>query len=336
MQACSRTALRKQLDHLSQLGLVIKSAFELEFSLLEAKSLKSVLNHATPLCDVENLLFEIMEACAASGVQLSNYLLEDTSGQFEFNLQPTEGIQACDDVLVVKQAIKDVSASKGYLASFMTKPCQEVVSNSFHLNLSLWTRTHAGELTNAFLDSQAEEGMSNLFRNFLAGLLKHAKALTALMCPTSNCYRRMHVNMCPHTSDWNFEDRYVTFRVKGCPGSPFLENRLPSSACNVYLATAATLAAGLDGIKNKSVLPEPSKVMHLKSPMEDWQTRKHDDKRLLPYTLEEALQELQGDQALKEALGEELVEWFVQCKRSHELPTADDWETERKLYLHTV
>lgn len=172
-------------------------------------------------------------------------------------------------------------------------------------------------------------------RHWIAGLLKHLKALTAICCPTVNCYRRLHIIPTPNRVDWGYDDRLATVRVKadGGPSGTYIENRLPASAANPYLVLAATVAAGVDGLVNRLECPPARRVDNAKGD--------GGNESVLPNTLPEALAALEEDSVVVEALGKEFVTWFVRVKRELEVDRLQDTaknaiEAEQNMYLTTI
>ena len=345
MQACPRYALRKQLNTLQELGFHLMSAFELEFTLFKA----GTLDLASPIrngaltqthAKFEDYLYTVESALAKADVDIKDLRIEGGYGKFELVLVPRFGVKMSDGVFLAREVLKEVGRSMGYAASFMTIPTAKVSAQSAHLNLSLWTQTSDGERENAFYDANDPHKMSNVFRHFLAGLIKHGKALCAFWCPTVNCYRRLKQFKSEAKLDWDYDNRKTTFRVKNDGKlSTYLECRKPSSACNPYLVTAATLVAGIDGIRNQTPLPEACEDLF--DPTKERKSRE-EVKDPLPESLEEALDELQKDEVLKEGLGEELLRWFVDLKRQKEVvPTSslDDeakYDLERDMYFKII
>ena len=346
MEACPRFALRKQLDKLNEINLELMSAFEIEFVLLEKDTLKPVFKRKDLGISIihakfEDYLYTIETYCRKAGLDLSALRVEHGEGQFELVMEPEFGIKGADNATAIKQAIKEISNSMGYLATFMPQ-LRDLSSSGFHLNFSMWRSDPNGKRINAFYDADDADNMSSLMKHFIAGLMKHAKALLAFCCPTFNCYKRLHTFITPHKINWSLDTRLVTFRVKSDDEkSTYIENRVPSSACNPYLATAATLAAGLDGVIKKLSLPDKSDekidaltfLNKLPNP---------NDENIFPYTLEEALNELEKDEVLKESLGKELVSWFIQLKQKSEvdklniLNSEELWKKEYEMYLDLI
>ena len=339
MQACPRYALRKQLNTLQELGFHLMSAFELEYCLLDAETHEAVIpckNTSLTLthAEVEEYLYSVTQSCADANIDISDIRVEAGMSEFELVLAPKYGIDTSDDVFVARELIREVSSAFNFLATFMSSPSDHMNTQSAHLNLSLWTQTSDGERKNAFYDANDPHKMSNVFRHFLAGLIKHGKALCAFWCPTVNCYRRLKKFKCTPKSDWDYDNRKTTFRVKNDGKlSTYLECRKPSSACNPYLVTAATLVAGIDGIRNQTPLPEACEDLF--DPTRERKSRE-EVKDPLPESLEEALDELQKDEVLKEGLGEELLRWFVDLKRQKEINKIKSFEDEINFYLQAL
>ena len=343
MEACPRFGLRKQLDKLNEINLELMSTFEIEFVLLEKDTLKPVFKRKDLGISIihakfEDYLYTIETYCRKAGLDLSALRVEHGEGQFELVMEPEFGIKGADNATAIKQAIKEISNSMGYLATFMPQ-LRDLSSSGFHLNFSLWRSDSNGKRINAFYDADDADNMSSLMKHFIAGLMKHANALLAFCCPTFNCYKRLHTFITPHKINWSLDTRLVTFRVKSDDEkSTYIENRVPSSACNPYLATAATIAAGLDGVIHKLPLPDKYSIPSIFSD----KTIYPNDENIFPYSLEEALNELEKDEVLKESLGKELVSWFIQLKQKSEvdklkmLDSEELWKKEYEFYLELI
>lgn len=347
MQASPRIVLRRQLDKLKDLGYELMSAFEIEFTLLNPDTFEPVFpqkyaaltqTHAT----FEDYFYTIERNCEKAGVDIKDLRIECGRGKFELVMATKYGVETCDDVFVTKELVKEISESRGYLATFMSYAFEGLSTQGSHLNLSLWKNSIDGQLINAFYDESGPETLTNVFRHFLAGLIYHGKALCAFWCPTVNCYRRMNIFKVLPRFDWDIDNRKSTFRVKNdVTKSPYLECRKLSSACNPYLATAAILVAGIDGIRKQIPLPERNAELFV--PGKERQTREENLKGdTMPQSLDEALDELEKNEVLKEGLGEELVRWFVDLKREMEilvtssLTDQEKWKKERELYLRFI
>ena len=187
---------------------------------------------------------------------------------------------------------------------------QDHCGNGAHFNCSVWD---ASGTTNLFADPGRPDGFSDFGRHWVAGLLKNADAMTALVCPTVNCYRRLHGPWAPKRFAWGVDDRHATFRVKnmGDPALTWVENRVPSGLANPYLALAANIAAGLDGVLNRLEPPPPGGLEGGPRVLAD---------------LEDSLKALEASSVMREALGPDFVEYFCCLKREGEikqLPKSD-------------
>ena len=304
---CPRTQARRQLEKLKELGLNILAATEVEFIVSKLEDVKKRLFDG---CDAfsfkifsehETFFYDLDAKLVKSGLDIETMQIEYAPGQLEFVMNPTKGIESADQVFRMKAALKETFREYGYAPTFMTKPFADGVCSGFHFNHSLW-REDTGE--NAMQHEKGKNKLSDTGRHWLAGLLKHAPALTALCCPTPNCYRRLHHPWAPCTANWGIDDRMATVRVKNStPSRTYFESRLPSSASNPYLVLAGHIAAGIDGIVNKLECP-PAREENLPD---------------LPHSLEEALQDLEADTVMTEALGEEFMSWFPRMKRTFEI-----------------
>lgn len=231
----------------------------------------------------------------------------NVSGQFEYVLNEQPGILGADHAFICKNGMKEMAAQHGMLANFMCRPWSDRW-NIHHFNHSLWSEDLK---TNEFYDAEHKNCFSEVAEHWLAGLCKHGRAITALCSPTTNGYRLMKdMAMYPQKSDWGLDNRDVAFRVKNHSHDGFLvENRIPA-ACNPYLVLAATVAAGLDGIKNK--LPLPKEM----DPAAE----------SIPITLEEALTALQEDSVIVDALGPDLIRWFIESKQQIDLKIMSEFD----------
>lgn len=317
---CARTVAIKQLERLQQHGYSLLSGVELEFMLLHQDSLRPVYSgadfystltlskHTDFFCQLEQSLHE-------AGINVNDIHVEPAHGQFEINYEPTWGILGADWPFVIRSALKEQASQAGLVANFMSRPWPKNpetslhCGNGAHFNHSLWSLDGA---KNLFHDEGQPDQISQLARHWVAGLVKHTPALTALLCPTVNCYRRMYGPWAPSVPSWGVDDRYSTYRVKNFGRSAtYVENRVPSGLVNPYLALAACVCAGLDGIVNRLEAPPQ---------------RQGGELQRVPATLQESLQALETDQVMRRGLGEAFVEWYCALKRQGEilmLPQSD-------------
>ncbi len=256
-----RTMLKAQLARLAEHGLTAFAATELEFILFRTsyeEAWNSAYRNLVPAnqynCDysmlgtarVEPVIRNIRNAMEAAGIQVENSKGECNLGQHEINFRYGEALDAADGHVIYKEAAKEIAAQAGHALTFMAK-FNEREGNSCHTHLSL--RDAAGKAV--FLDDDGH-GPSKLFRQFLAGLLAHAQELAFFFAPNINSYKRYAAgSFAPTAIAWGMDNRTCAFRVLGHGKSLRVENRLPGGDVNPYLALAAMIAAGLDGIERE-------------------------------------------------------------------------------------
>ena len=350
LDACPRYVARRQLDHLKQLGYQLFSGFEAEFYITDATGKPVYEGHElftnSTFSEFEPFLYSMDEQMADAGVDVATMHTEYGDGQFEMALAPKYGIESADQLFLLKQAVKEMSKQhQGWLATFMTKPFLEKSANGLHFSHSLWTIPASDEKTqNVFHDPSAEDGLSTIGRQWIAGLMRHGRGLMALCSPTVNCYRRLGTTWTPNVYSWDIGIKSVWICVKtGSPKATYFENRLPAGAANPYLVLAATVAAGIDGIVNKLECPRP-KIRSSAMTANPTQTTKADSVDLLPDNLSESLDALENDKVLCEALSSEFVEWFVSSKRANEIAQLTKvtesnqmvFELEREMYFKVL
>lgn len=233
------------------------------------------------------------------GVFAGNH--EFSPGQYEINIWHGEALDACDRILMLKAGVKDVVARLGQAATFAGKPWGDEGGSGFHLHISL-TDTDG---TNLMHDDGGD--MSTLAKQMIAGIVTHARALTAICNPTINAFKRLGPDtLAPARGNWGFDNRSAMLRIPPERGQGTrLEMRLGDGAANAYLLTAALLAASLDGIQRALEVPDPS-VGYA-----------YDDERfdLLPLSLGDALDALRADTILTDIIGGELINVFEVMKR---------------------
>jgi glutamine synthetase len=313
-----RYVVRRLLERLATAGYTLRSGFEYELYLTDAATRSPVFAGIQIFWSLRNdfdpvFMTGLLDALRSAGIDVITSNAEYGPGQMEVNFAPALDVSAADQAFTFKNAVKEIAArgaeGRRYLASFMTKPYSDESASGGHFHHSLLDP--AG--SNAFHDADGENGLSDLARHWIAGQLEHAAALTALGAPTINCAKRYKLwSFAPMNATWGYEDRTVAVRVKGSRGeSTHLENRTPCAASNPYLVMAGILAAGLDGMERKLEPPPPTReVAYLdeKAPR-------------LPAKLQDALEALEKDQALRSYLGEEFIKLFLAVKR-FEIATA--------------
>ena len=317
-EACPRYVARRQLDRLTSLGYQLYSGFEAKFIVCDSTGNRPIFSTfdvllSKRLAEYEEFNYSMDKKMVAAGIDVSTFQMEYDAGQFELVMAPKFGIEAADQMFKFKGAVKEMfQQHEGWRATFMTKPFSDSLGSALHYSHSLWSvrsndADDAEVNRNALYDPDTERGLSDVGHHWLAGLIRHGRALTALCSPTINCYRRLHEELAPFHGDWGVDDRSAMIRAKtGNLKATYFESRLPSGSCNPYIGMAATVAAGLDGIVNKLECPAPR--VSVSSPSA-WSEK-------LPESLSEALEALETDDVIRSALGDEFIRWFVQAKQS--------------------
>ncbi|KAA0547849.1 type I glutamate--ammonia ligase [Bacillus sp. BGMRC 2118] len=256
----------------------------------------------------ENCRRDIVLELEEMGFEIEASHHEVAPGQHEIDFKYANALKACDDIQTFKLVVKTIARKHGLHATFMPKPLFGVNGSGMHANLSLFKGKE-----NAFFDTNGELQLSDTARHFIAGILKHAPAFTAVTNPTVNSYKRLVPGYeAPCYVAWSARNRSPLIRIPSSRGlSTRVEVRSPDPAANPYLAMAVLLAAGLDGIKNKLNAPKPvDRNIYVMNKAERLENGIVD----LPATLAQALDQLKSDEVIKGALGEHLLEHFIEAK----------------------
>jgi glutamine synthetase len=314
-----RSVLRSQLERAREAGYVPMAGSELEFFIFRetyesarAKGFEKLETFGSYVEDYhilsatrsEPLVGEIRRALEASGIPVEFSKGEWGPGQHEINLEFCEFLEMADRHVLYKHAAKEIAAAQGLAITFMAKWDAAQAGSSMHLHASLWD---LGERRNLFSgDGEAIPGTrarpSELFRYWLGGLLHHARALTLFFAPNVNSYKRFVAGtFAPTALGWSYDNRTAGFRVVGHGQSLRAECRIPGADANPYLAYAATLAAGLDGVKRKIEPPPPARGNLYKA----------EGVPRIPQTLAEAIREAEQSEMLREALGSHVLEHYL-------------------------
>ncbi|MFK3959230.1 type I glutamate--ammonia ligase [Guptibacillus hwajinpoensis] len=256
----------------------------------------------------ENCRRDIVLELEDMGFEIEASHHEVAPGQHEIDFKYADALTTCDNIQTFKLAVKTIARQHGLHATFMPKPLFGVNGSGMHANMSLFK-----DGVNAFYEPKDEIGLSETARQFIAGTMKHAEAFTAITNPTINSYKRLVPGYeAPCYVAWSLRNRSPLIRVPASRGiSTRIEVRSVDPSANPYLAMAALLAAGLDGIKNKMTPPAPTErniyVM-------DKQERVEEGITDLPATLHDALELLKKDEVMMKALGEHAAEHFIEAK----------------------
>jgi glutamine synthetase len=232
---------------------------------------------------------------------------EDAPSQHEIDLRHTDALSMADTVMTARLIVKEIAQERGVHATFMPKPLAGVQGSGMHTHFSLFRDDE-----NAFYDESDEHGLSTVAKGFIAGVLTHAREMTAVTNQWVNSYKRLVVGYeAPVHVAWARNNRSAIVNVpnpkKGRTDSTRIEYRAPDPSCNPYLAFAVVLAAGLRGIEQGYELPP-----------ETGENRKAVGIESLPGSLAEAVDLMEGSELMADALGSHVFEWFLRNKR-------DEW-----------
>ncbi|OEG00168.1 type I glutamate--ammonia ligase [Vulcanibacillus modesticaldus] len=257
----------------------------------------------------ENCRRDIVMTLDSMGFEVEASHHEVAPGQHEIDFKYANAVRTADNIQTFKLVVKTIARKYNLHATFMPKPLFGVNGSGMHTHLSLFKGKE-----NAFYDPNDPLGLSETAKYFTAGILKHARALTAITNPTINSYKRLVPGFeAPVYVAWSPKNRSPLIRVPASRGlSTRIEVRHPDPSSNPYLALAVLLKAGLDGIKTKAELPAPiDRNIYIM----DEEERKNKGIVDLPANLREAIQELLQDEVILSALGEHAVENFVEAKK---------------------
>jgi len=279
---------------------------------------------------------ELMDALSTMGLQIEMGHHEVALGQHEIDFRYTDALEAADNILTLKYTVKAIAAKHGLIASFMPKPIFGINGSGMHCHQSLFDE----EGNNLFYNANDEFHLSEIAYGYIAGQLNHARALSAVVAPTINSYKRLVPGYeAPVYVGWAQTNRSALIRIpRYMPGrdkAVRAELRFPDPTANPYLAISVMLAAGLDGIDNQVSCPAPLNNVNVY----DLTPEERDAREIasLPGSLAEAMRELEKDTVLKDALGLEIYNAFERAKWAEideHRTRVTDWEIKR--YLETA
>jgi glutamine synthetase len=344
----TRHLLLQQTARLAARGWVMNAGLEPEFILLARRpdgrlgpaDTSDVLDK--PCYDYKGLsrsrvfLEKLVSALIQVGIDVYQIDHEDANGQFEINFTYSDALTSSDRLIYFRMAASEIAHELGAICTFMPKPFSNRTGSGMHMHISLADKN---EGRNLFMN-QADPrglGLSQLAYHFLGGLLAHASALAALCAPSVNSYKRLVVGRSLSGATWapafiSYGDNNRTSMVR----VPFgrIELRLTDSCANPYLASAAVIAAGLDGIDRELEPGEPHNFNHYTATPEELQAR---GIQVLPQSLHEALLALEADPLFAETLGREFIGEFLRLKQMEWVEYqrhVSDWEVSRYLEFY--
>jgi glutamine synthetase len=336
-----RHVLKTALEDCAKLGLIYNVGPELEFFLFKTDAEGKPApdpNDAAGYFDVStdmasHIRRHMVRALESFGIEVEALHHEVAVGQHEIDFKYGPALQTADHAVTFRMALKAVAQQHGLYATFMPKPLSGVNGSGMHVHQSF---SDAVTGRNLFYDADDPYGLSPMARQFIAGLLSHAKGMIAILAPLVNSYKRLVPGYeAPVYLSWGRTNRSALVRVPRISArraqATRVELRCPDPACNPYLDFAVMLRAGLDGIKHKMALPEAAEedLYHVDPRARQLET--------LPGSLADALAELQRDDVIVDALGPHVLERFVEAKtlewESYRLAVSQ-WELERYLPIY--
>jgi len=315
---CPRVTLKRVIEEAREMGFSMNVGPEAEFFLFKtAEDGTPTLNtndqagyfDLSPVDRGEQARRDMVLALKNMGFEIEASHHEVAPGQHEIDFKYADALKTADNIVTFKFVVRIIAQQHGLHATFMPKPILGINGSGMHMNQSLFR----GE-ENAFYDPNGERQLSETAYYYLGGLIKHAKAVSAVVSPTVNSYKRLVPGYeAPVYIAWSCRNRSPLIRVPERRGiGTRLELRNPDPSCNPYLAIAVMLKAGLDGIKNKIEPPPPvdTNIYELSE-----EIRKQQGIDSLPENLYEAIKELSKDEVIREALGEHIFKRFMEAKR---------------------
>ncbi len=350
--ACPRQVLKRAIARLAERGWHMRTGIEPEFFLLRVHDGRLAAADAQdrldkPSYDLKTLsrqadfLHALQDALTHAGMDVLQIDHEDAQGQYEVNFGFDEALASADHLMLFKLAAHALAEARGMFLSMMPKPFADQPGSGMHFHVSLWSGWNPKRPDNAqcvFVPHRSDgsadldKQLSPLGRHFVAGVLAHSAALSALAAPTVNSYKRLRVG--PSRSGTSWAPAHVaqgpnnrTAALRTLHGR--FEWRVPDASANPYLATAALIAAGLDGIDRKlEPPPDCSDDLFELSAAQ----RRERDIAALPRSLDDALDALAADELICSTLGETLTRQFLAIKRDEVLAyeqQISDWELQR-------
>jgi glutamine synthetase len=318
-----RAILKKQVARLEAMGMKAFMATELEFFLFDQSyeqaqasgyrnlPLASAYNedyHIFQTTKEEGVMRAIRKGLQGAGIPVENSKGEASAGQEEINVRYADVLTMADRHAIIKNGCKEIAWSQGKAITFLAKWNDKAAGSSAHVHQSLWS---ADGKTPLFFDEKADHGMAPLMQHYIAGLLAHASEITYFLAPYINSYKRFVAGtFAPTKAVWSTDNRTAGYRLCGADSKAIrIECRVGGSDLNPYLAFAALLAAGIDGIENKMAL-EPAFVG------DAYGAR---DVREVPRTLRQATVAMSQSKMLRGAFGDEVIDHYTR---------AGEWEQE--------
>ncbi|WP_406655582.1 type I glutamate--ammonia ligase [Methanolobus sp. ZRKC2] len=314
-----RYVLKKAIAKAAEMGFTMNTGPELEFFLFELDEKGHPTTNLTdkggyfdfaPLDKAQDVRRAIDFALEEMGFKLEASHHEVAPSQHEINFRFGDVLTTCDNIVTFKYVVKSIAAHMGYYATFMPKPLFGVNGSGMHSNQSLMSN---GE--NAFYDESTPDQLSTTAKQYIAGILAHIREFAAITNSTVNSYKRLVPGYeAPIYCTWSASNRSSLIRIPASRGlGTRVELRCPDPACNPYLAFAAMLSSGLDGIQNEMEAPAPTNVNIFNLTEEDRAERGIES---LPGNLKEAIDLMAGSEFIKEVVGDHVFENYLKAKNA--------------------
>ena len=322
-QADPRAVLRQALDRAAQMGFGYNITPEIEFFLLKPHADGSLLPPVphdlagyfdAPSDLASGLRRQMANALTNFGIQVESMHHEVATGQHEINFRYADALTTADSAVTLRVALKIIAQQNGLYCTFLPKPIRGINGSGMHVHQSLFFLANG---KNAFADPGDPHGLSKIAHQFIAGQLAHARGMCAVLAPLVNSYKRLTSGYeAPVHISWARTNQSALIRVPRASkaASTRLELRCPDPSCNPYLAFAVMLAAGLDGIRKDLPVP-PATEENIFNGAAALDIRRRSPLGLLPGSLNQALDALEADEVVREALGAHIFDRFVNAKR---------------------
>jgi glutamine synthetase len=327
----TRSRLKYVIErYLEPKGWLLTAGPEPEFMVLKNNQPVDTGQYADvyPNAEAEGMIKRFSQNLTQARLKPKVHHHEVGSGQYEIEIEHNDILRTADTIVTYKALIRALAAKNGLMATFMPKPFAESAGNGMHLHLSLWE-----DATNLFATDQSQE-LSKIANQFMAGIIEHAQALTAVVAPTVNSYKRLVPGYeAPVYISWAPLNRSALIRVPMFqnPNTARFEYRCPDPSTNPYLTFSAIIASGIDGIERELELISPIKYnIFLLSSKE----REKLGIKSLPSNLFEALTYLEKDKLLCDTLGKHICKNFFQLKKKEWLEYSTqvtDWDWKKYL-----
>lgn len=337
---CPRSALKRVIEEAREMGYEILVGPEPEFFLFEYDATGHATTRTTdqagyfdlsPVDQGEDVRRDMVLALEKMGFEIEASHHEVAPGQHEIDFKHADAVKTADNIATFRFVVRTIARQHNFHATFMPKPMSGINGSGLHFHQSLFTGDE-----NIFWDAKEPHGLSKVALRYISGLIHHASGFTAITNPLINSYKRLVPGYeAPVYVAWSTGNRSPMIRVPAARGpATRVELRSPDPSCNPYLALAATIKAGLDGVRQKYPLFPP--ITRNAYRMKESERRELGIVSL-PESLEEALNDFEQDKVVWQALGDHIATRFLEAKRlewdvyRHEV---HDWEIQQYLTVY--